>query len=216
MVKRFFTLLELLLVIGIIALLSTMLLPALSLARSKAISIKCLGNEKQIGLALGMYIDQYNHTPTVKYTGLEIRYVDLLQEFIDQKSSPVFNCPADPTGGPISEADSVHISYGVNTYKSASLDNSFWYCLPISLVRRPSECIWLADSKETPSGTSSLSLCGSYTADPDSGYSKYVSWRHNEVKRQFNALFVDGHGSIMSLSQTPYRFWDIDGKWNGE
>ncbi len=57
--KRAFTLIELLVVVAVIALLVSILLPALSAARARARASVCMSNLRQIGLALRAYADDY-------------------------------------------------------------------------------------------------------------------------------------------------------------
>ena len=60
---RAFTLVELLIVIAIIAILAALLLPALTRGKAAAKSAACKGNLRQLGLALNMYVNDYDKYP---------------------------------------------------------------------------------------------------------------------------------------------------------
>ena len=58
-----FTLIELLVVIGVIGILAGLLLPALSRAKERGRSIKCVSNLKQIGVGIVYYADDHEYYP---------------------------------------------------------------------------------------------------------------------------------------------------------
>jgi len=99
-----FTLVELLVVIGIIALLISILLPTLASARRSANSVKCLASLKEVGNAFSMYaMENKGMYPAVRdsvnqYTSkgvkAERRWTDLLAKYLNKKGS-TFETNAD-------------------------------------------------------------------------------------------------------------------------
>jgi prepilin-type N-terminal cleavage/methylation domain-containing protein len=102
--KKSFTLVELLVTLAIIGILAALLLPALNSSRRRAQQIACVGNLKQIGLALNMYLSDNRFImpcctmkpsdPPSGEEGLPC-IVDVLLTYTN-KNREIFCCPADP------------------------------------------------------------------------------------------------------------------------
>lgn len=111
-----FTLIELLIVIAIIAILAAILFPVFAKAREKARQASCLSNEKQIGLAILQYVQDYDE----KYPGFASTagtnhgagWVPGMMPY--NKSNGVLKCPDDATAQ-TTNPTTYPVSYGINT-----------------------------------------------------------------------------------------------------
>jgi len=112
--KSAFTLIELLVVIAIIAILAAILFPVFAQAREKARAITCVSNEKQIGLGILQYVQDYDETlpyANIISNGIEQRWYNEINPYIKNGGhyttgasagrqtggGGVFHCPSFPS-----------------------------------------------------------------------------------------------------------------------
>lgn len=100
--RRGFTLIELLVVIAIIAILAAILFPVFAQARAKARQTSCLSNNKQIGLAVLMYCQDYDETfpiAAINPPGVPlIMWYDLVEPYIKSGTGGKMDPVAGPAG----------------------------------------------------------------------------------------------------------------------
>ncbi|OGV50735.1 MAG: hypothetical protein A2017_13230 [Lentisphaerae bacterium GWF2_44_16] len=133
--KKEFTLIELLIVISIIAILASMLLPALSTVKAKTRAMKCSSNQKQVGLALNMYSNDFNDYTCPKLT-YDNSYAwskilidnDYVTKCLPEKifSNSILMCP-DGKGSSHKEDRYYGTSFGLNGCVSSSFTVPRWF-----------------------------------------------------------------------------------------
>ena len=124
--RRGFTLIELLVVIAIIAILAAILFPVFQKVRENARKTACLSNEKQIGLAMVQYSQDYDELLVSAWgggggynasdsnpTSLKYKWMDMIYPYV--KSTQVFHCP-DDSGDPVSGTNGGGTGNATGTY----------------------------------------------------------------------------------------------------
>ena len=210
-----FTLVELLVAISIIAILASLLLPALRSASNTAKGIKCASNVRQIGVCIFQYAGDSNEfLPPSIYAGKNYRtYLFSYSGETSLGNNPdsffasadsIFYCPA---GKPIDEG-TYRISYSANPrimFADSSSDppTNYWALTPgwgrITNPAANPHAVAGANSVTMAASTRFMVLDAGCKCFLDAH--TYIRFRHN---KSYNAVYMDGHAGKVLVPQGCY------------